>query len=385
MEKIRYNISVAGAGYVGLTQAVFFSRSHNVVLIEPNKDRVDSINNRISPLKDDKLQEILNGDINLVATTDKGMYKDADYVIVAVPTNYDESKNYFDCSIVDSVIEDVRKVNKDAYIVIKSTVPIGYVKSVKERFDVNRVMMSPEFLREGRAMFDLLNPSRIVVGCDVEDVDAAFVFAHILNIGADKRTQKITVMRTSEAESVKLFANTYLAMRVAYLNELDTFAELNGLDSKSIIKGVVGDDRIGEGYCNPSFGYGGYCFPKDTKQLAANCKDIPQKIISAIVDSNKIRKHHIVNQILLKKPNTVGVYKLAMKSGSDNARSSAILDIIDELKLNNVKVNIYDPDNGYNISIGELKECDLIITNRYDSILDDVKDKVYTRDCFNTD
>lgn len=380
-----YNIAVAGAGYVGLTQAVFFSRKHNVVLIEPNTERVELINRKISPLKDDKLQEILNrDDIRLICTNDRKEYKDANYVIIAVPTNYDENKNYFDCSIVDSVIEDVRRVNKDAYIVIKSTVPIGYVQSVKERLGVDKIMMSPEFLREGRAMYDLLNPTRIVVGCDKEDEDAAWIFGKLLNEGAGMPAE-ILIMGTSEAESVKLFSNTYLAMRVAYLNELDTFAELNGLDTKSIISGVVGDSRIGKGYCNPSFGYGGYCFPKDTKQLAANCKDIPQNIISAIVESNATRKNHIVNQILKLNPKSVGVYKLAMKSGSDNTRSSAILDIIDKLKSHGIQINIYDPDNGYNITIDELKMSDLIITNRYDPILNDVKNKLYTRDCFGVD
>lgn len=378
------NIVVVGAGYVGLAQAIFLSRDYNVTLIETDNEKIDMLKRNISPIKDGLLEEMLNDALKLTITNNRSAYKDAEYIIIAVPTNYDEENKYFDTTIVDGVIEDVRNVNKEAFIVIKSTVPIGYVNDIKNRLSTNRIMMSPEFLREGRAMYDLLNPTRIVVGCDDEDRENAWIFAKMLNDGADISTE-IHIIGTEEAECVKLFSNSYLAMRVAFINELDTFAETNNLNTKDIINAVIGDTRIGKGYCNPSFGYGGYCFPKDTKQLKSNFEGIPQSIISAIVDSNTKRKKFIINEIMKKEPKMVGVYKLAMKTGSDNTRSSAILDIIEGLKSNGVSVKIYDPENGYNITLDELKMCDLIIANRYDSILNDVKDKVYTRDCFNSD
>lgn len=389
-------IAVAGTGYVGLSMAVLLSQQNEVVAVDIIPDKVEKINNKKSPILDKEIEDfLLNKTLNLTATTKSQLaYKDADFVIVATPTNYDEKKNYFDTSSVEAVIKQVVAVNPKAYIVIKSTIPVGFCETVKKKYSYKNILFSPEFLREGRALYDNLYPSRIIVGTDLESkeqLEKANTFANLLKQAAIKKDVEIKIMNTTEAESVKLFANTYLALRVSFFNELDTYAEIKNLDTQAIIDGIGLDPRIGKYYNNPSFGYGGYCLPKDTKQLLANYHDVPQNIISAIVASNKTRKDFIAEQILSRKPKTVGIYRLTMKSGSDNFRQSAIQGIIKRLKSKNVEIYIYEPtikekmflDNVVIKNINTFKEMsDIIVANRYDKELDNVKDKVYTRDLY---
>lgn len=402
----KQKIAVVGVGYVGLGVGVMLSEKHDVTMVDVVKEKVDMINGRKSPLKEKQIQRWLSRDvISISATTEAAdAYKKADFVIVAVPTNYDEETRKFDTHIVENVVNEVLAENQNAIIVIKSTVPVGFTKGLIERlkaqnFSHPNVLFSPEFLREGTALKDNLYPSRVIVGCEKGDREQSTLAGRYLQLirSVTKGDYQELIMGSTEAEAVKLFANTYLAMRVAYFNELDTYAELNGLNTKDIIEGMCYDPRIGDQYNNPSFGYGGYCFPKDTKQLQANFNGVPQDLISAIVKSNDTRKEHIADTIAEKigQKAVVGVYKLAMKSGSDNSRCSAILDIIKKLtkKAYQVLIYVYDPANpkiengGIVLSEDNLEkfkeECDIIITNRYDKELDDVKDKVYTRDIFN--
>ena len=389
-------IAVAGIGYVGLSIAVLLAQKNEVVAIDILPERVKDINNKKSPIKDKEIEDFLaNKKINLVATTDvQTAYKDADFVVVATPTNYDEKKNFFDTSSVERVVQQVIDINPNAVIVIKSTIPIGFTKKAKEKFSTENILFSPEFLREGKALFDNLYPSRIIVGTDLNNEKVskkAEQFANLLKQAAVKENIEVQVMSTTEAESVKLFANTYLALRVSFFNELDTYAELKGLNSKAIIDGICLDPRIGSHYNNPSFGYGGYCLPKDTKQLLADYKDVPQNVISAIVSSNKTRKDFIAEQIASKKPKMVGIYRLTMKTGSDNFRQSSIQGIIKRLKAKNIDIVIYEPtikekiflDSVVVKDINTFKQIsDIIIANRYNNELEDVKSKVYTRDLF---
>lgn len=384
-------ISVVGLGYVGLSNAILLSQHNRVIAIDTDKNRVRLVNERKSPIHDREIIDYLkNKKLDLEATTDIAYaFHNADIVIVATPTDYDEEKNYFNTSSVESVIEQVLSLNPSALIVIKSTIPVGYVNSIRERFNSENIIFSPEFLREGKALYDNLYPSRIIVG---EQSERAERFANLLLQGALKKDVAVLLVNPTEAEAIKLFANTYLAMRVAFFNELDTYAEIKGLDSKQIIEGIGLDPRIGSHYNNPSFGYGGYCLPKDTKQLLANYVDVPNNIISAIVNANSTRKEFVVNQILSKNPRTVGIFRLVMKSGSDNFRSSAVQSIIEKLKFNNVRIVIYEPSldcdqfNGcmvVNNLITFKQNCDVIVSNRLEDDLLDVIDKVYTRDIFN--
>ncbi|MBR3628305.1 MAG: nucleotide sugar dehydrogenase [Elusimicrobia bacterium] len=389
-------IAVAGIGYVGLSMAVLLSQQNEVFAIDIIPEKIKMINNKKSPISDKEIEDfLLNKPLNLIATTDSHLaYKDADFVIVATPTNYDETKNYFDTSSVETVIKQVIEINPKAYIVIKSTIPVGFCERVKKKYSYKNILFSPEFLREGKALYDNLYPSRIIVGTDLdskEQIEKANIFANLLKQAAIKKEVEIKIMNVTAAESVKLFANTYLALRVSFFNELDTYAEIKNLDTKSIIEGIGLDPRIGNYYNNPSFGYGGYCLPKDTKQLLANYNEVPQNIISAIVSSNKTRKDFIAEQILSKKPKSVGIYRLTMKSGSDNFRQSAIQGIIKRLKSKNVEVYIYEPtikekiflDNVVIKNINTFKEMsDVIVANRYNAELNDVKEKVYTRDLY---
>ncbi len=387
-------IAVAGTGYVGLSLATLLSVKNEVVALDVIEEKVDMINNRISPIKDEYIEKFFKEkDLNLRATLDyREAFSDAKYVIISTPTNYDEELNYFDTSSVEDVIEKVLSMGlKHCTMVIKSTIPVGFVESMKKKYHIDNLMFSPEFLREGKALYDNLYPSRIIVGGKNEE---AKTFADLLVHSSLKEEVPILFMNSTEAEAVKLFANTYLALRVAYFNELDTYAEIKGLDTKSIIDGVCLDPRIGNHYNNPSFGYGGYCLPKDTKQLLANYKDVPENLIEAIIKSNQTRKEHIVNMIMNKKPKTVGVYRLTMKTNSDNFRASAIQDIILYLKENNVKVVIYEPTLNSEVfadcevvkDFNEFKKIsDVILANRQEKILDEVKDKVYTRDIYNRD
>lgn len=384
------NITVVGTGYVGLSNAVLFAPQHNVTSLDINAQRVNLINQRISPIADEYIEKtLLKKDLNLHATLDKAeAYANADYIIIATPTNYDAETNYFDTSSIESVIADVLKVNTIAPIIIKSTIPVGYTTQVKAKFATEQVVFSPEFLREGKALYDNLYPSRIIVGEKSERAEA--IAQLYLNATIEKNAPTLC-MHSTEAEAVKLFSNTYLAMRVAYFNELDTYCAKHDLDSFDIVSGVGLDPRIGQHYNNPSFGYGGYCLPKDTKQLLANYKEVPQNLIQAIIHSNKTRKQFIVKEILKKRPDIVGIYRLTMKAGSDNFRDSAIQDIMQELKEYNIDVIIYEPTlntdsfEGFELrnTLNDfLNVSDVILANRMHADLEDVKVKVYTRDLF---
>lgn len=386
-------IAVAGTGYVGLSIATLLSQKHEVVALDVIEEKVDMINKRISPIKDKEIEEYFKEkELNLRATLDyKDAFMGAEYIVISTPTNYNDELDYFDTSSVEDIIEKVLSLGIDTTMVIKSTIPVGFVESIKKKYNIDNIMFSPEFLREGKALYDNLYPSRIIVG---EKSERAEKFAKLLEEGALKENIQIKFMNPTEAEAVKLFANTYLALRVAYFNELDTYAEVKGLNTKDIIEGIGLDPRIGTHYNNPSFGYGGYCLPKDTKQLLANYKDVPENMIEAIVKSNDTRKKHIANMILKRNPKTVGIYRLTMKTDSDNFRASAIQSIIQILKENNINIIIYEPTLKTN-TFEDLKVendfekfknlSDVIVANRLDENLSSISDKVYTRDLYTRD
>ena len=386
-------IAVAGTGYVGLSLATLLSVNNEVVALDVIEEKVNMINDRVSPIQDEYIEKYFEEkDLNLKATLDyEEAFKDAKFVIISTPTNYDDELNYFDTSSVEDIIEKVISMGIDTTMVVKSTIPVGFIENMKKKYNIDNIMFSPEFLREGKALYDNLYPSRIIVG---EKSKRAEEFANLLKSACLKDDVTIKYMDSTEAEAVKLFANTYLALRVSYFNELDTYAEVKGLNTKDIIDGVCLDPRIGSHYNNPSFGYGGYCLPKDTKQLLANYKDVPQNMIEAIVTSNKTRKKHIADEILKRNPKVVGVYRLTMKSGSDNFRASAIQDVISILKENGVNIIIYEPTikdntfNGYEVvhDLKLFKEIsNIILVNRTDDKLNDVQDMIYTRDIFARD